>query len=150
MKTIKNRLLKWFDIVRYFFPVQLIFLHFRKNIFGLMIWAILFSFVQGLSARFGVPQLFLSPEYLGKVDNISFAILGFGFGGFVAAYNLYSYVVLGPNIPFLGTVRIPLLVFSINNMFFPLLFLVLYCFKMIPFQIQQELKAGFTILACCV
>ena len=141
----KNRLLKWFDVIRYFFPFQLMFLHFRKNIFGLLVWAILFGFVQGLSDRFGVPQLFLSPEYLGMVDNISFAILGFGFGGFVAAYNLYSYVVLGPNIPFLGTVKRPLLVFSLNNMLIPLVFLVLYGAKMIPFQSEQELKDGFTI-----
>lgn len=142
----KRRFLHFADVMLNFLPFQLIFLHLRKNLFVLFFWVVLFAFVSGLSARFGVPQLFLSPEYMGEVDNISFLILGFGLGGFISAYNLYSYVLLGPLLPFLGTVRRPLIVFSINNSLIPLLFLFYFFFKMTEFQQVQELREPLNVL----
>ncbi len=134
------------EVILNFFPFQLLFLHMRKNILGLAVWALLFSFVGGLSSRFGVPQLFLSPEYMGKVDNISFLIFGIGLGGFISAYNLYSYVLLGSEIPFLGTVRRPLVVFSLNNFIIPAAFLVFYLSKTYEFQRVNELKEVHEVL----
>jgi hypothetical protein len=134
------------DLVLNFFPIQLLFLQLRKNLFGLVVWAILFGFVGGLSSRFGVPQLFLSPEYMGRVDNISFLILGIGLGGFITAYNLYSYVLLGPQIPFLGTCKRPLVVFSLNNFIIPTIFLVFYFTKTYHFQRFNELKEVFDVI----
>ena len=134
------------DVVLNFFPIQLLFLQLRKNLFGLAIWALLFAYVGGLSSKFGVPQLFLSPEYMGRVDNISFMILGIGLGGFIAAYNLYSYVLLGPQIPFLGTCKRPLVVFSMNNFIVPFAFLAFYLTKTYQFQRVNELKEIYDVV----
>lgn len=134
------------DVVLNFFPIQLLFLHMRKNLFGLAIWALLSAYVGGLSNKFGVPQLFLSPEYMGTVDNISFLIFGFGLGGFITAYNLYSYVLLGPQIPFLGTCKRPLVVFSLNNFIIPTIFLFFYLTKTFQFQRFNELKEVYAIV----
>jgi hypothetical protein len=134
------------ELILNFFPIQLLFLHLRKNLFGLSVWAILFAFVGGLSSRFGVPQLFLSPEYMGKVDNISFLILGIGLGGFITAYNLYSYVLLGPQIPFLGTCKRPLVVFSLNNFIIPLVFVSFYIYEAYIFQRVNELKEVYSVI----
>jgi hypothetical protein len=134
------------DVVLNFFPIQLLFLHLRKNLFGLSIWALLFAYVGGLSSKFGVPQLFLSPEYMGRVDNISFLIFGIGMGGFIAAYNLYSYVLLGPQIPFLGTCKRPLVVFSLNNFIIPAIFILFYLNKTYDFQRENELKEVYDVI----
>ena len=146
----KSWFLRLFEVLLNFLPFQLVFLHLRKNLFVLFFWVLLFAFVSNLGSRFGVPQLFLSPEYLGAVDNISFLILGIGFGGFLSAYNLYSYVLLGPLLPFLGTVKRPLIVFSLNNSLIPLLFFLFYLKHMIPFQMTQELKSNFAIFSSIV
>jgi hypothetical protein len=141
----QNRASRFKEVVLNFFPIQLLFLHLRKNLFGLAVWAVLFAFVGGLSSRFGVPQLFLSPEYMGRVDNISFLILGIGLGGFITAYNLYSYVLLGPHIPFLGTCKRPLVVFSLNNLIIPLTFIVYYLSEAYKFQRINELKEVYDV-----
>lgn len=141
----KKRLLRIVDVLLNFLPFQLIFLHLRKNLFALFFWLVLFGFVGGQGARFGVPQLFLSPEYFGRVDNISLLILGIGLGGFISAFNLYSYVLLGPLLPFLGTVRRPLIVFSINNSLIPLGFIAYFITKLAIFQFEQELVDSWTI-----
>ncbi len=143
----KRKLLHLTDVLLNFLPFQLLFLHLRKNLFVLFFWFLLFAFVGGLSARFGVPQLFLSPEYLGEVDVVSFLILGIGLGGFISAFNLYSYVLLGPLLPFLGTVKRPLIVFSINNSLIPLAFLVYFISKMAVFQYEQELDEPTSIVS---
>jgi len=136
----KSKLLHSLNVLLNFLPFQLIFMHLRKNLFSVFFWFALFAFVGGSGARFGVPQLFLSPEYMGEVDNISFLILGIGLGGFISAFNLYSYVLLGPLLPFLGTVQRPLIVFSINNSLIILIFLGFYFPKMFAFQQEQELR----------
>ena len=62
----------------YFFPIQLLILHFKKNHFLLILWLILLAITTGnLASRFGVPQQFLIPEYLGKTGFVSFMIVGF-------------------------------------------------------------------------
>ena len=142
----QNRVSRIKEVVLNFFPIQLLFLHLRKNLFGLAVWAVLFAFVGGLSSRFGVPQLFLSPEYMGRVDNISFLILGIGLGGFITAYNLYSYVLLGPQIPFLGTCKRPLVVFSLNNFIIPLAFIIFYLSETYKFQRINELKEVYDVV----
>jgi len=128
----------FFDIIFHFFPFQLLFWHLRMNLFALFGWVVLFAFISGGGAKFGVPYLFYSPEYLGEVSGASFLILGFGFGGFVTAFNLYSYIILGPYFPFIATVSRPFAKFSANNLIIPLIFLVYYGANLIPFQINQE------------
>lgn len=126
------------DVVLHFFPFQLLFWHLRMNLFALLIWGILFLFLSGAGAKFGVPYLFYSPEYLGEVGVPSFLILGFGFGGFVMAFNLYSYIILGPYFPFIATVSRPFAKFSTNNFIIPLIFLIYYGWSVVNFQMAQE------------
>ena len=133
--TSKNNFI---DIVLHFFPIQLLFWHLRMNLFALFIWGLLFLFISGGGAKFGVPYLFYSPEYLGEVGALSFLILGFGFGGFVMAFNLYSYIILGPYFPFIATVSRPFAKFSANNFIIPIAFLIYYGCNVIDFQILQE------------
>jgi hypothetical protein len=126
------------DVLLHFFPFQLLFWHLRKNIFALMGWGVLFLFISGGASKFGIPFLFYSPEYLGEVNLPAFLILGFGVGGYIMAFNLYSYIILGPIFPFIVTVTSPFLKFSLNNLIIPVLFIVLYGVKMISFQMNQE------------
>ena len=73
-----------------------------------MLWLLLFGFVtQSIGSKYGVPYLFLYPEYFGKVSFWSYAILGFGLGGFITAFNLYSYTMHAYRFPFIATLSRP-------------------------------------------
>ncbi|NOQ72240.1 MAG: hypothetical protein GQ574_09580 [Crocinitomix sp.] len=104
------------------------------------LWLIFFGLVtQSIGAKFGIPYLFLSPEYLGNVSWISYMILGFAIGGFFMAYHLYSYIILGPSFPFLVTFSRPFFKFSINNSTFPILFYILLIVNIYDVQRNEEL-----------
>ena len=62
----------WLKGFYYSFPIQLLFLHFRKYQVLLLFWFILFSTVNGQFMKtFGADALYLAPEYLGDVNAIS-------------------------------------------------------------------------------
>jgi hypothetical protein len=141
------------EFILSFFPFHLIFAHLKHNMFALLFWALLFLFVNdSIGSAFGVPYLFLSPEYLGNVSAMSFFFLGFAFGGFIMAFNTYSYIKLGPRFPFLMTLSKPFLKFSYNNSIIPLTFTLFYIYKMSVFQAGDELAGAMDIvgynLAC--
>lgn len=92
-----------------------------------------------MGSKFGVPFLFLGPEYLGVINWLSFAILGFSLGGFLMAFNTYSYILHADEFRFLATLSRPFLKFCYNNVIIPLLFYVAYIYKSYHFQIEQEL-----------
>ena len=75
-----------------FLPVQLVLLHFRKYQLLLVFWLILIATVTGhFAATFGAATLFLSPEYLGKI-NFTSMFLGWCYGCIcdgLAYYHLY-------------------------------------------------------------
>ncbi|MFT6245220.1 MAG: putative patatin/cPLA2 family phospholipase [Salibacteraceae bacterium] len=128
------------DIIRAFFPFQLIIAHLKHNLFSLLFWVVLFFVVNGnLGAAFGIPLLFHSPEYLGEVSSLSFLLLGFALGGFIMGFNTYSYIKLGALFPFLITINRPFFKFCINNALIPAVFISVYLFKMIGFQRVEEL-----------
>ncbi len=130
-----------------FFPFHLIVAHIKHNMFVLFFWALLFLVLNdSIGSAFGVPYLFLSPEYLGNVSSTSFFFLGFAFGGFIMAFNTYSYIKLGPKFPFLMTLSKPFLKFCYNNSLIPTLFILFYIFKMSVFQSGDELAGVFDIL----
>lgn len=133
--------------VLYFFPFQLILLHIKRNHFLLLLWALLFGIVLGdLGERFGIPNLFLYPEYLGSVGPWAFAILGFSVGGFSTAFHLYSYVAHSRKFPFIATLSRPFLKFSINNSVIPTLFALLHILRIVQHQSRIELEESETIL----
>jgi hypothetical protein len=96
---------------------------------------LLFGYItKSISIKYGVPYLFLSPEYLGNVDFWSFLVTGVCLGAFIMSFNIASYVSNGSRFPFLATLNRPFMKYSINNLIIPLLFLLAYCFCIYNFQ----------------
>ncbi|MGV6861071.1 MAG: patatin-like phospholipase family protein [Putridiphycobacter sp.] len=122
-----------------FFPLQLLLAHLRKNQLLLLIWAVLIGIVTKLiGIKFGMPFLFLSPEYLHHVNWLSFFILGISIGGFFMAFHLYSYLILGPTFPFIASLARPFYKFCINNSLLPLIFYFFLVYNIVDVQINDE------------
>ena len=132
----RQRLLRFF----YFFPFQLVILHLKKNYFALLLWVVLFAFATGsIATKFGIPSLFLYPEYMGLVNIWSYGILGFALGGFIVAFHIYSYVNHSFRFPFLATLSRPFFKFMLNNFIIPLAFLITYIWCSVDFMRHTEL-----------
>ena len=123
----------------YFFPLQLLFVHFKKNQQLLLFWLLLFlTIFQQIGNKYGVPLLFLEPEYLGELSIWSYGIVGFALGSFVMAFNMSSYIMNGVRFPFLATLAKPFFEYCINNSFLPLLFILTYLYCTYNFLDQYE------------
>ncbi len=137
---------------RYFFPLQLFLEYLKRDYFILFFWLILLLIVTGdLGTKFGLPYIFLSPEYMGRINALAFLFLGIGVGSFLMAFNVSSYVATAHRYPFLATVKRPFEVFSINNLFFPLVYILVYLVESYINQVNYEmlppLKAVFNLVA---
>jgi hypothetical protein len=134
-----KKAIKLWEKIIYFFPVQLLFVHLKKNLGLLLYWIILFSIVtKAITLKYGVPYLFLYPEYLGGVNFTSHFLMGLLAGGFIMAFNLSSYVVNGFRFSFLATLNRPFIKYCQNNLIIPLTFSVVYIVGMIQFQSESE------------
>ncbi|MBP6313276.1 MAG: patatin-like phospholipase family protein [Flavobacteriales bacterium] len=143
----KHKQHHWSRRVLYFFPVQLLLLHIKKNHFLLLIWLILFGYVtENMGVKYGVPNLFLFPEYYGRVSFWSYMITGFALGGFITAFNLYSYAMHGYRFPFIATIAKPFLKFNVNNAVIPILFILTYLSCSAQFQYYKEFVDGTDII----
>ena len=137
---------QWWRRVLYFFPFQLLLLHLKKNHLLLFAWLLLFGYVtESMGVKYGVPYLFLYPEYFGHVGFLSHAITGFALGGFITAFNLYSYAMHGYRFPFIATIARPFLKFNVNNGIIPTLFVLAYLWNAARFQYTKELEPAFDI-----
>lgn len=117
----------WLRGFYYSFPVQLVFLHFRKYQVLLLFWFVLFSTVQGsFMKNFGADSLFLAPEYLGNVNAISFGIVGASIAMFIMSWNIATFILFSRHFRFLAATTNPFLKYCINNSIIPLLFLLFY------------------------
>jgi hypothetical protein len=129
------------------FPIQLFFLHLKKNHGLLIAWLLLFAMVTGNLGRvFGIPYLFLDPEYLGESGFLSFMIMGLVIGGFIMAFHISSYILDGPRYSFLGTLKRPFSKFCVNNSLIPLIFLIIYVWALVDFQSDYSTEYRWTIL----
>ncbi len=133
---------------RSFFPLQLIIEYFKRDYLILLFWLILFLVITGkLGTEFGLQYIFLSPEYMGKINALSFLFLGIGVGSFIMAFNVSSYVATAHRYPFLATVKRPFEIFSFNNLFFPLLYILVYVVESFINQVNYEmLPTGKAVL----
>ncbi|MCW3120475.1 MAG: hypothetical protein JWM28_4557 [Chitinophagaceae bacterium] len=130
----------WLRGFYYSFPIQLLFLHFRKYQVLLVFWFILFSIVNGSFMKsFGADSLFLAPEYLGDVNTISFAIVGLSLAMFIMSWNITSFILFSKYFRFLSATTNPFLKFCVNNSVIPLIFLVFYFFQAWHFDHTKEL-----------
>lgn len=116
------------------FPIQLLFLHFRKYQVMLLFWFILFAVICGAFMKtFGADALYLTPEYLGDVNVFSFIIVGVAIGMFIMSWNISSFILFSRHFRFLAATTNPFLKYCINNAIIPLLFLLLYFIQVFRF-----------------
>jgi len=132
--------------VYYFFPFQLFFALIKKNIILLLFWVVLAGIItRQLGVKYGVPYLFLSPEYGGEVGFLSFFFIGLCLGAWIMTFNISSYVTNGSRFPFIATLNRPFLKYSINNLIVPVAFLIFYTRLIIMFQAYEELQSNEAI-----
>ena len=132
--------------IYYSFPIQLLLLHFRKYQILLVIWAILASTINsGLLKNFGADSLFFVPEYMGKVNYLSTALVGITMGVFFMSWNITTFILHTKRFKFLATTSKPFLKYCINNSVLPLLFLLFYIFKAVHFNLNKELMGVFDV-----
>ena len=140
IKDVLNRII-------YFFPFQLLLLHFKRNHLLLIFWMLLFFYVTGvMGSSYGVSSLFLAPEYNGEINFYSFAIVGFAMGGFIMAFHIYSYIMFSSEFIFLATLTRPFLKFCINNMLIPIAFVVTLLVEIYMFLSSEQLLSDYQIL----
>ena len=129
------------------FPVQLLVMHLKKNHLMMVLWVLLIGFVtQTFSRRFGIPYLFLDPEYLGEVNWLSFFLTGICCGIFIMSFNISSYILNSFRFPFLASLSKPFQKYAINNFIIPVLFLLIYIAQVFVFQTGQQLTGNTEIL----
>lgn len=129
------------------FPVQLVFLHFRKYQVLLLFWFILFSTVGGsFMSTFGAGALYLAPEYLGSINILGAIIVGFAVGMFIMSWNISTFILFSKYFRFLSATTNPFLKYCINNAVIPLCFIVFYCIKAYQFNRYKELMPTSEIL----
>lgn len=129
------------------FPVQLVLLHFKKFQVLLLFWFLLFSTVNGsFMVTFGANSLFLAPEYLGRVNAMSTAIVGAALGVFIMSWNITTFILFSRHFKFLATTTNPFLKYCINNSLIPLAFVIFYFFKGIHFAATKELMNTWEIV----
>ena len=110
-------------------------------------WGLLFGFVtQSLAPRYGIPYLFLNPEYLDEVSALSYFIVGFACGGFTMAFNIASYILNSFRFPFLATLSHPFTKYCINNYIIPFLFLIVYVWNMVSFLDGEQIYSTSEII----
>ena len=87
----------------YSFPIQLFILHFRKYQILLIFWVGLASSVNsGFMKAFGADSLFFIPEYMGKVDALSAALIGISMGVFFMSWNITTFILHAKRFKFLA------------------------------------------------
>ena len=122
-------------------------LHAKKFQVLLIFWYILFSTMNGGFMRsYGANALFFSPEYLGRVNLLSTAIVGVAAGIFIMSWNITTFILFSRHFRFLATTTNPFLKYCINNILLPALFLIFYLVKAIEFNHQKELLGAGQIL----
>ncbi len=138
----KERIIDWY----YTFPIQLVVLHLKSNLFLLFLWLFTLLLATGqMGMNWGFMYLLMSPEYMGEVGFYSFALVGGAFGGFLVTWNITTYILHSPQFPFLASLQRPFTKFFMNNAIIPLLFLSVFFWTLIDFQWYYECWDGWTI-----
>jgi hypothetical protein len=123
------------------FPIQLVVMHFKKNQIMMLYWVLLFGFItRTIASKFGIPFLFLDPEYMGNVNKWSFFIIGLSLGAFIMAFNIASFMLNGFRFSFLATLSRTFQKYAFNNFIIPLSFIILHCYQIYSFQYYSQLK----------
>lgn len=128
-------------------PVQLLFLHFRKYQVLLIFWVVLFLATGGAFMKsFGADALFLAPEYLGNVNALSTAILGFSVGVFIMCWNITTFILFSRHFTFLAATQYPFLKYCINNSILPVTYLIFFGIEGYQFAHYKELISNVELI----
>ncbi|NIA10016.1 MAG: hypothetical protein GWP10_09880 [Nitrospiraceae bacterium] len=123
-----------------FFPVQLLLGYLKNNHLILLSWLLPFLIVAGVfGSKYGIPSLYLAPEYMGTVSSWAFLFVGLATGSFIMAFHISSYTVMVHRYPFIVTVTKPFYVYSLNNSAIPFSYLLYYLYRSAYFQHVYEL-----------
>lgn len=123
------------------FPVHLFWTNLKKNQVILLFWLLLFGFLLfDWGKLFGIPYLFLDPEYRGNVDGRSLFIMGLAFGVFNTSFQITCYILDAERYPFLNNARNPIFTFTINNSFLPIIYLLVFMWRFWHFQVERGLE----------
>lgn len=133
--------------IYYSLPVQLFLLHFRRYQVFLIFWYILFATVAGhFMEAYGANSLYLAPEYLGEVNALGTAIVGFTIATFMMSWNITTFILHSKHIRFLATTAQPFLKYCINNAIIPIIFLAFYLYHAVDYERYRELNSVENIL----
>jgi hypothetical protein len=136
----------WQKII-YSFPIQLLFLHFKKNLLLLSLWFLLVLIAfQSFGTVIGLPYLLLDPEYLNRVSWQGFFFVGVALGVFTMSFHMTTYILDGAKFKFLAVIPRPFIQYCLNNSIVPLIFYILYLFAFINFQLDNEHESNWIVL----
>ncbi|MCH6199312.1 patatin-like phospholipase family protein [Aquiflexum sp. LQ15W] len=135
------------DKIIYSFPIQLLILHLKKNLFLVALWVLLALIIlQQFGTVLGIPFLFLDPEYLNEVSWQGFFLVGVTLAIFTMSFHMTTYILDGSKFKFLAVVPRPFIHYCINNSIIPLGFYILYLVAIITFQLDNEHENNWIIL----
>ena len=131
----------WLKGFFYSFPIQLVFLHFRKYqvLLVVLVRSVQLSINGTFMKTFGADSLFLAPEYLGNVNSFSSAIVGASIGMFIMSWNIATFILFSRHFRFLAATTNPFLKYCINNSIIPGPVPVILFFKAYQFEHYKEL-----------
>jgi hypothetical protein len=136
----------WQNII-YSFPVQLLFLHLKKNLLLLSLWFLLVLIAfQSFGTVIGLPYLLLDPEYLNRVSWQGFFFVGVALGVFTMSFHMTTYILDGAKFKFLAVIPRPFIQYCLNNSIVPLIFYMIYLFAFISFQLDNEHESNWVVL----
>jgi len=139
-------MIKYLGQLYYSFPIQLFIHQLKNDHLSIFIWLYFFGMIGGvLGVHYGTQYVFLDPEYLGKVNFLSFFWIGISLGIFIITHHITCYITSSRRFPFLASFETPFLHFSINNFILPFAFVFFYSLLIIRFQFVYELKVAVTI-----
>jgi hypothetical protein len=133
--------------ILYFFPVQLLVNHLKRNKTLLLFWLMLWSgMTRNFSGFLGLRHLLLAPEYLDQSGFWSFFIMGIAMGGFTMVFHSTTCIIDIHRFPFVGALSRPFAKFCLNNSTIPLAFLATYIISIIRFQQVEQHSTPIAIV----
>jgi hypothetical protein len=133
-------MLKKIGSVFYLFPIRLLLNHLKENFLLILSWLIIMMVILGqIGDSYGIPILFLNPEYLSVVGYFSFQLVGICLGIFYITWNLVSYLLYSYRYPFMASLKWPFAMFTFNNSIIPFYSILIYLFQLVKYQaIEME------------
>jgi len=126
----KRNLKLYLTYLVHFFPLKLLIFQLKRNYILVGFWALLFSIISyNFGDKYGIPNLFLVPEYQSTISFGAFIFMGLITGAFIMAYNIASYESNSFKFPFIATLSRPFYKFTINNSTLPAIYLIYYTYQ---------------------